>query len=209
MPAGSSKFPESAIPPAERFRELPRIPLLFARAARHIHVCLVRRLQTGPRDRGRRSPQPGFELYCADHEGPLRFREIRHLPVRRHHRTVTTELRCQALDNLVGPFPAPGIHHLDPATVLAMLRAEALLPPVKDHRDRMRLSLPVGGQLPNQSFASGFSIPAGRAADLSSCSEQVVSVNDQMKGHAPALSEPQPLSIAPEAASGVLPLDNP
>ena len=175
----------------QRLGQFPRIPA-FLRAS--LRSKILPRIQFFMcRYTGRVRPLTQFpdKLLSLHHKGSLRPRKVDNLTIGTHHRAGGSEFGSQTLNHLIGFFSPSREDDLKTEPMLPLLRAPSLLPPVEDHRDRMRFTLTIGSQVAQQGLARHFGMQARPSTDSARLSQEIVTIDDQVECHNQQTAETQ------------------
>ena len=204
-----SKSLELPIALSQRFGQFPRIPALLRTSLRpEVFPCIQLFVERGA-GHARRHLQFPDKLLSLHHKGPLCLRHGDNLTIGTHHRAGGPEFCSQTLNHLIGFFPSSREDNLKAQPMLPLFGAPSLLPPVKDHRDRMGFSLAIRRQVSQERLARHLGMQARPCTDPTRQSQEIVPIDDQVECHDPRPYRSQDsLSIGFPACSYTNPLDN-
>src|SRR4029077_15821755 len=135
-------------------------------------------LVEGSSAQARRPLQFPNKLLGFHDEGPLRLRNVDDLTIRTHHRAGGSELSSQTLNHLIGLFSPSREDNFKTKPMLPLFHGPSLLPPVKDHRDRMGFSLTIRRQVAQERLACHLRMQARPCANPTSQRQEIVSIDD-------------------------------
>jgi hypothetical protein len=87
------------------------------------------------------------------------------------------------LNHLIGFFSPSREDNLKTKPMLPLFRAPSLLPPVKDHRDRMGFSLTIGSQITQEGLARHLGMQARPCTDPARLRQEIVAIDDHVECH--------------------------
>ena len=174
---------ELPAPLSQRLGQFPWIPAFLRTSIRSKILSRIQFLVRRYPGRIRRLTQFPDKLLSLHHKGPLCARKVDNLTIGTYHRAGGPEFSSQTLNYLIGFFPSSGENNLKTEPMLPLFRAPSLLPPVKDHRDRMGFSLTIRRQVTQEGLARHLGMQARPCTDPARLSQEIVAIDDQVECH--------------------------
>jgi hypothetical protein len=168
---------------SQRFGQLPRIPALLRTSLRQEILPCIQFFVERYTDRARRPLQFPDKFLGLHDKGPLRCRNVDNLTIRTHHSASGPEFSSQPLNHLIGLFSPSREDNFKTKPMLPLFRAPSLLPPVKDHRDRMGFSLTIRRQIAKERLARHLGMQACPCTDPTRQRQEIVPIDNKVKCH--------------------------